>query len=338
MSNNHIPLTALFILTFLCNTAYAQETRFLFPVACTLGRDCWTVHYVDVDPAENEAKDFTCAEKTYDSHKGTDFALSSYAQMKKGVDVLAAAKGTVLRLRDEKSDRLKTKEELATIKENGKECGNGILIDHGDGLQSIYCHLKKDSILVKPKQRVKAGQKIAQIGQSGWAEFPHLHFGVLLDGIILDPYTGFASNDGCGKMKERLWHIGQPLKHEPVALFDGGFRPAPPDFDAIKRGEENPQTLSLKSAAFTFWSGFYNVEQGDQITMEIHDPEGTLFTTQTMTQKKTRPRQFFFVGRKIGKVQLKPGTYQGTTTLTRASKDTKTQEIKRTRTFKVDVK
>lgn len=309
--------------------------QFIFPVACSYGKDCWAVNYVDVNPAQSEAQDFRCNSKTYDGHKGVDFALGSVARMKAGVDVLAAASGKVLRVRDSEDDVLKTKTEQKAIQEAKKECGNGILIDHGDGLQTIYCHLKQGSVVVKPKQRVKTGQKIGEIGQSGMAEFPHLHFGVIWEGGVVDPYTGALNTDGCNKKKEPLWHIGLPIKYDPVVIFDGGFRSSPPDFTAMHKGEENPETLSLSSAAFVFWVGFYNVEVGDEVVLRITDPDGYEFVTQHKTVEKTRARQYYFTGRKIGRVQLKSGVYKGHVTISRQSKND--GAIMREKTFDVRV-
>ena len=311
---------ALFVVLqlFLVHFAHASEKKFIFPSNCIHGVNCWAVNYVDMDAAEGTVRDFKCGPKSYDGHKGTDFALSSVRQMNKGVDVFAAAPGRVLRVRDGESDHLKTAEELAYIEENKKECGNGILIDHGHGLQTFYCHLKKDSVVVKPKQKVKAGEKIAEIGQSGMAEFPHLHFGVHWEGGVVDPYTGVLNTDGCGEMKSRMWKDGFNLDYEPVVIFDGGFRAKSPDFEAIKRGEDNPLTIALNSAAFVFWVGFYNVEQGDTVVLRVTDPEGAMFVERKEILEKTRARQYYYTGRKIGRVQLKKGEYVGSVSIERA--------------------
>ncbi len=333
MSNKQYKF-GLFVLLFLIlpNPVVAENKKFIFPVGCTYGEDCWAVNYVDVD-VEDGRQDFKCNQKTYDGHKGTDFALGSIAQMRAGVDVLAAASGKVLRVRDGESDTLKTRDEMEGLKERKKECGNGVLIDHGDGLQTIYCHLKKGSVVVEADQRVKAGESIAQVGQSGMAEFPHLHFGVIWEGGIVDPYTGALNTEGCNAFKESMWHIGLPIDYEPVAIFDGGFRSTVPDFEIIKRGEANPPTLSLKSAAFVFWVGFYNVEKDDVIDLVIVDPDGQAFTRQQKIVKKNRARQFYYTGRKIGRVQLKSGVYKGVVRLTR----TGGEGISREKTFTVKV-
>ncbi|KAA0445206.1 MAG: M23 family metallopeptidase [Candidatus Thioglobus sp.] len=63
--------------------------------------------------------------------------------------------------------------------------GNAIFIDHGQGLISVYIHTHK--ILVKQGQMVKQGDIIGTIGQSGRATGPHLHWGVYLNGIAINP-------------------------------------------------------------------------------------------------------------------------------------------------------
>ncbi|WP_417798588.1 M23 family metallopeptidase [Terasakiella pusilla] len=63
--------------------------------------------------------------------------------------------------------------------------GKTVMIDHGFGLQSIYIHMNE--ILVKEGQKVKKGDPMGKIGQSGRATGPHLHWGVSLKNVALDP-------------------------------------------------------------------------------------------------------------------------------------------------------
>ena len=69
------------------------------PIACRLGTDCWLMNYPDVS-ADAGAVDPACGHRTYDGHKGTDIAIRDHAAMRHGMDVLAAAGGSVLRGRD----------------------------------------------------------------------------------------------------------------------------------------------------------------------------------------------------------------------------------------------
>jgi len=63
--------------------------------------------------------------------------------------------------------------------------GNFILIDHGQGLSSYYLHLSK--IDVKAGDFVKRGDKIGEIGSTGRATGPHLHWEVRWNNVRIDP-------------------------------------------------------------------------------------------------------------------------------------------------------
>lgn len=54
--------------------------------------------------------------------------------------------------------------------------GNHIILDIGDGLYAMYAHLIQGSLLVKPGDKVKKGQQIAKLGNTGNSNAPHLHF------------------------------------------------------------------------------------------------------------------------------------------------------------------
>lgn len=61
---------------------------------------------------------------------------------------------------------------------NQKIYGNFVNIDHGNGWYSLYGHLLKGSVRVKVGQKVKKGDIIGQMGDSGWSKGQHLHFEV----------------------------------------------------------------------------------------------------------------------------------------------------------------
>lgn len=64
-------------------------------------------------------------------------------------------------------------------------CGIGIVIEHGDGVSTRYCHLS--TVLVRSGARVNAGDDIGKMGKSGHATGLHLHFEVRDHGIAVDP-------------------------------------------------------------------------------------------------------------------------------------------------------
>ena len=69
------------------------------PIDCDLASTCFIQQYMDRDEGPGAA-DFTCNLLSNNDHSGTDFALPSLAMMARGVNVIAAAPGTVKGWRD----------------------------------------------------------------------------------------------------------------------------------------------------------------------------------------------------------------------------------------------
>ncbi len=64
--------------------------------------------------------------------------------------------------------------------------GNFVQIDHENGYSSAFSHMKK--YVVRPGQKVRRGELIGYVGNSGRSTGPHLHYEVTLDGEPIDPY------------------------------------------------------------------------------------------------------------------------------------------------------
>jgi len=94
-------------------------------------------------------------------HKGIDLRAD------KGTPALAANSGTVV------------------LASHFKAHGNTVMINHGQGVMTIYLHLQ--SISVKLRQKVTKGQEIGKVGSTGMATGPHVHFQVFVHGVPVDP-------------------------------------------------------------------------------------------------------------------------------------------------------
>jgi len=63
--------------------------------------------------------------------------------------------------------------------------GKTVTIDHGQGITTIYLHLK--SINVREGDKVTKGEIIGRVGETGLATGPHLHWGLYVHGVPVDP-------------------------------------------------------------------------------------------------------------------------------------------------------
>jgi murein DD-endopeptidase MepM/ murein hydrolase activator NlpD len=73
--------------------------------------------------------------------------------------------------------------------------GNYIRIDNGDGISTVYGHILSGGILVRYGQQVDVGMQIAKAGATGAATGCHLHYGVMINGVVTDPVP-FMRNQG----------------------------------------------------------------------------------------------------------------------------------------------
>jgi murein DD-endopeptidase MepM/ murein hydrolase activator NlpD len=99
-------------------------------------------------------------------HPGMDFTAPT------GTEVFATGDGII---------------EVVEMSKRGN--GNTIVINHGLGYQTSYMHL--DAFKVKTGQKVKRGEVIAWVGNTGLSVAPHLHYEVSLDGNPVNPVNYF---------------------------------------------------------------------------------------------------------------------------------------------------
>ena len=128
-------------------------------------------------------QDWNCGGNYYSGHNGTDFAIyGSWTTMSYGVDVVAAADGTVSSAHDGEPDDCTS---------GGCGTANYVILRHDDGRSTLYWHFKTWSVTVNTGDRVTCGQKLGEVGSSGNSTGPHLHFEPRTSGNSpIEPFVG----------------------------------------------------------------------------------------------------------------------------------------------------
>ena len=306
-------VTGFLVAVLLASPGRAGDIELGLPVVCTFGTDCWIQQYADHDPSA-DARDYHCGQQTYDDHDGTDFRVLNTASK---VDVVASSEGIVKALRDGVDDRLvKTDADRDQMK--SRECGNGVVIDHADGWQTQYCHLRKGSVAIKAGDRITAGAKLGQVGFSGMAAFPHVHLLVRHRGEVHDPFGGKPNGDAnCTAAGGNLWNTtaAKALAYRDGDILEAAFYDAPPqlnDLETAKVESGKPQP-SWPTIVATLWA--INLSAGDRIDVTLQGPAG-LVATNMATLDRNKAQYLLFAGRKKPKGGWPSGTYTGSATVT----------------------
>jgi len=129
--------------------------------------------------------------------------------MRFGTEISAAREGTVIWVKDDYH--------LGGKKAYFMDKANFVKVLHQDGTYAVYAHILQGSSFVKPGDRVKAGDKLARSGSSGYSTGPHLHF-VIQKNIgmktVSIPFKFFGANG----------HSFTPQKGMNVAGFLGNSK------------------------------------------------------------------------------------------------------------------
>ena len=158
-----------------------------------------------------------------------------------------------------------------------RNCGNGVLLRHGDGWETQYCHLRQGSVRVAAGDRVEAGQPLGLVGMSGEANFPHVHLSVRRDGRRHRPIhrrrrrrplrraghaalVRTAARTGWPMSRCRSRSSGSPTT-SPIATRSSPARPALP-------------SLASSSPALVGYVLAYGLRPGDRLEIAILGPDG----------------------------------------------------------------
>ena len=134
------------------------------PVAGEASVDWTLVNYHDVILREGARQDFLGGMHQYDGHTGWDFFVPHFSVMdQQGIPIFAAADGVVIATEDGNFDR----EDFWDFTLPDPRRTNFVRIDHGNGWETLYGHIQRDTVSVQPGDIVRAGQTIGLAGSSG---------------------------------------------------------------------------------------------------------------------------------------------------------------------------
>jgi hypothetical protein len=287
------------------------------PIRCVPGSDCFIQNYFDLDLGSG-ARDYSCGHLTYDGHTGTDFRLRDLVAMRDKIAVLAAAPGTVIGTRNTEPDISVKKRGRAVL--DGKDAGNGVRIDHGDGWATQYSHMLQGSVLVHEGQKVNRGDILGFVGLSGNTEFPHLDFSVSKNGKQLDPFN--TERAECGADRATLWSASalNSLPYQATGLLISGFSESPPEREIAENGGYRHTTINADAAGIEFWVELFGVRTNDHVSIVVYGPDRKQIARQENECPCNMAVLFSSTGRRRQTALWPKGTYSAHLKLTRNGK------------------
>lgn len=268
---------------------------FALPLRGQLNQDFFYTNYVDLQ-AGTGIRDFQCGLKTYDGHTGTDIVLPSFARMDQGVDVLAAASGTITVAQDGLPDRNKSWTP-------GGGFANHVVIQHRDGFRSIYGHMKRNSIRVSVGQQVQAGTLLGQVGSSGTSDMPHLHIEFQLNGAPVEMHAGT-----CGANFTH-WAAPPPYQNQ-FRLIQTGLARSDLTVDLAKDPPAQVDTFSTNDARIYLWVHLHNVRAGSVSRFQLVAPSGAESALGSLTHNEFYSMSWWWFWQTIPGQLVQPGTWR----------------------------
>ncbi len=307
------------VAAFFAPSGRADDSPVLsLPIACQPHKTCFIQNYVDVDPGRG-VKDYVCGTATYDQHSGVDFRLlSAAAATKTPFPVLASADGMVKAVRDGVEDVFFKKAKSQEIA--GRECGNGVILDHGEGWETQYCHMRRGSVRVTKGQLVKRGDQLGEAGFSGMADFAQVHLSVRRNGKLVDPFLPGA-NGTCNPNARGpgLWEpsAAAAFPYKNGEIIGAAFAGDAPDVNALELDDQNVVPLTTTSPGFVLYGRFINLKKGDRVNLTALGPSGELFDESTAPIDRDKATYVAFVGKRRDKDPWPEGHYDGRVSLVR---------------------
>ncbi len=235
--------------------------------------------FVDHNPASGSIFDYNGGNRTYDGHTGTDISPQPYQwdmMDNNRVEVIAAAAGTIVLRQDGNYDRL--------CSSNPNFVGNAVILQHADGSQTWYWHLKNGSVTNKTVgQTVQQGEYLGIVGSSGMSGGPHLHFEVRnAANQVIDPFAGPSNTT----TNTSLW-VQQKLYWDSKIARLMTHSGAPNPYPACVA---NPVDETLEKRSFVSGDMVYffkygrDWQPGQTFNLKVIRPDGTIWVNYSYTR------------------------------------------------------
>ena len=238
--------------------------------------------FVDHNSTAGQVQDYNGGARTYDGHRGTDYALWPFSWNKVNageVQVIAAAAGTIVN----KANTDSTDHNPCDGGSNNDQW-NYVALEHADGRLTIYGHMRYNSLTTKAiGETVAQGEYLGTAASSGNSSGPHLHFemrfGTYSNAEWIDPYAGPASQP------ESLWASQRPYRDSAINKLS--THSAQPIDTPCQPTATNLQNSFTTPVRILFYS-YYRDYQGTLPTQgKIYRPDGTLFHSWSYTDGTT---------------------------------------------------
>jgi murein DD-endopeptidase MepM/ murein hydrolase activator NlpD len=228
-------------------------------------------NFVDLDPTTN-ILDFSCGNRTYDGHRGTDLSLGPFAwtmMQNQEVEIIAAAAGSIVDKHDGEFDM-----QCAGL--NVTQPANYVTILQDDGAYAFYFHMMRGTPTSKPiGSLVAKGEHLGFVGSSGKSTGPHLHFELRdVNGTTIDPFAGT-----CGA-STTLWKhqwMAQLDPHITTVATSNAAPAAPPSCQLT----DTPNYADIFQPGNTVYAvaAMRDQSPGVTLTFQLLRPDGSVFGT-----------------------------------------------------------
>lgn len=314
------------ILSFVTSLVFAAP-ELKWPVHCDIGETCFITTLFDhgrgVDASGLPVVlDYTGGTRSVNDYYGTQIQIYNSSIANNGAEVLSAADGTVVSVRDKLPSDPYAITVLGTRLRHS--VGNSVVVDHGGGWETQYSGLMQDSVPVKLGDKVKAGTVLGKIERLATQNYPSMQFVVRYKSLPVDPFVGrYTGAYHKNITRAPLWKdtFEQIAFTRDVGLIATGFSKEVPVLEKVKRSMVEETYLRTDDDQVLFWSYLFGLKVGDHVNLALYNPQGRVVARHEETLVRPQERYFAYVGRKAETEGLPVGVYRGSVTVKRAGEE-----------------